>query len=96
MYNTAKIREKLKQPALAIKAYETLRAAKPARHPLRVHGLLRLGLLYELRQDRRKAMPLYHEILRVASKGHVDFEAARRRLDALLHSSARSSSGAAL
>ncbi|MBI4375658.1 MAG: tetratricopeptide repeat protein [Elusimicrobia bacterium] len=96
VYNTAKIREKLKQPALAIKAYETLRAAKPARHPLRVHGLLRLGLLYELRQDRRKAMPLYHEILRVASKGHVDFEAARRRLDALLHSSARSSSGAAL
>lgn len=83
LYNLGRLRERLKQTSLALAAYEGLRPERPARHPARLKGLLRLALLYELKSQPRKARPLYSQILSLSPDGNPDSEAARKRLDAL-------------
>jgi tetratricopeptide (TPR) repeat protein len=83
LYSAARLREKLKQPALALRNYQQLVAARPASNPMRLRGLLRLGLIYELKGKPAKAMPLYAEILRLAPHDGKDYDAARRRVEAL-------------
>jgi TolA-binding protein len=83
LFVAARLRERLKQTDLAVRNYERLRGAKPLSAPLRLRGLLRLGLLYELKGQPRRAMPLYAEVLRLAPRDGEDFGAARRRLQEL-------------
>src|SRR5262249_13695708 len=83
LYALGRCRERLGQKAAAAAAYESLRAARPASDALRLRGLLRLGLLRELEGKGSKAPPLYGEVLRLAARGSPDFEAARKRLEAL-------------
>lgn len=80
LLNAGRCREKLGQRALALRAYEDLRKLRPADDASRLHGVLRLGLLYELQNKAALARPLYREVLRLSSNPSVT-EVARQRLD---------------
>lgn len=75
--------EELRNPTQAALAYEALRQAKPAASPIRLRGLLRLGLLHELKGRYGQAMPLYMEVMRLSDKDGADFETARKRVQAI-------------
>ncbi len=75
--------EGLRRLPAARRTYERLLTISPLNDPHRLHGLLRLGMLYELGGRPRRSMRLYGEVLKRAPRGGVDFEAARKRLHAL-------------
>ncbi|MBI4424967.1 MAG: tetratricopeptide repeat protein [Elusimicrobia bacterium] len=81
LLNAGRCRERLRQRQLAQAAYEELRRLRPANEPSRVHGLLRLGLLYELQAKASLARPLYHEVLRLSDNPAIS-DVARQRLGA--------------
>ena len=83
LFNIGRVREKLKQTELAIKSYEALKTVQPQTHQVRLHGLLRLGLLYELKNQPRKAIPVYNEIMRLSPAGSPDYQAADRRMKSI-------------
>lgn len=76
------LHEKLRRRDSALKAYEQLAALGPAGHPDRLHGLLRLGLLYEMRSQSRRAVPLYRQVTLLSDDEDVS-SVAHRRLEAL-------------
>lgn len=80
LLNAGRCREKLGQRAFALNAYEELRKLRPADDGSRLHGVLRLGLLYELQNKPGLARPLYREVLRLSANPSVT-EVARQRLD---------------
>jgi TolA-binding protein len=83
LYALGRLREKLKLTARAQEAYEQLRHVMPVNDPARLSGLLRLGLMLELKDRPGDAAPLYAEIIKHADKGSATFESARKRLEAL-------------
>lgn len=83
LFSAGRLREKLKQRDLAIRNYEKLKASRPADAAARLRGLVRLGLLYELKGAPMKAMPLYAEVLKLAPRGGEDFSAARQRMQSI-------------
>lgn len=80
LLSAGRCRERLGQRTLALKAYEELRRARPADDPSRLHGMIRLGLLYELQSKLSQARPLYREVLRLSSNPSLN-EVARQRLE---------------
>lgn len=83
LFNIGRVREKLRQTDQAIKSYEALKTVQPENHQVRLHGLLRLGLLYELKNQTRKAIPVYNEIMRLSPVGSPDYQAADRRMKSI-------------
>jgi len=83
LFSAARLRERLKQPAEAMRDYEALRAVTPSADPIRLRGLLRLGLLYEVRGAPMKAMGVYAELIKLAPRGGADSKAALARMEAL-------------
>ena len=83
LYALGRLREKLKLTARAKEAYAGLKNLTPREDPARLSGLLRLGLLLELEDKPREALPLYGDVLKYAERGSVPFESARKRLQAL-------------
>jgi TolA-binding protein len=81
LFGAARCREKLKQRALARRAYEELYAVNPATDALRLNGLLRLGLLYELDEEPLKAMSVYSELVRLVSDPALKKTALERLQD---------------
>ena len=73
--------EKLHKRALARRAYEALRASTPSGNPYRLHGLLRLALMTEIKSP-RKAGSMYRQVLRL-TKDEALQAIARRRLAAI-------------
>ena len=83
LYALGRLREKLKLTSRAQQAYELLKNVSPKDDPARLAGLLRLGLMLELKDKPREAAPLYAEIMKRSERGSQTFEAARKRLEAL-------------
>ncbi|MFA5141054.1 MAG: tetratricopeptide repeat protein [Elusimicrobiota bacterium] len=65
LLRTGRCYERLKKLASARKVYESLRKMEPAADTSRLHGLLRLGLLYEMQGRFIEAMPLYACVVRL-------------------------------
>ncbi len=82
LFNIARCQESLKQIGQALHTYEQLRAETPANDSFRVNGLLRLGLLQEMKSP-LKAMKLYGEVMRHSERAAPAFETARKRVQAL-------------
>jgi TolA-binding protein len=83
LYALGRLREKLKLTSRAKEAYAALKGVAPKSDPARLSGLLRLGLMLELEDKPREALPLYGDVLKNAERGSVPFESARKRLEAL-------------
>jgi tetratricopeptide (TPR) repeat protein len=66
-FRAGRLWEGLKNRAQARTVYEKLIPLRPANDASRLHGLLRLGLLYELDSKAKKAMPLYKEVARLGT-----------------------------
>ncbi len=83
LFSAGRLREKLKEPGLAADAYRSLRALKPANDPIRLRGLVRLGLLEEVAGRPLQAMSAYAEAVKLAPRGGADAKAALTRMEAL-------------
>ncbi|MBI5208508.1 MAG: tetratricopeptide repeat protein [Elusimicrobia bacterium] len=79
LFNMGRCYERVKKKADAKKAYEGLGRRRPFDDPHRLHGLMRLALIYELENKARKATRIYSDILKYAPQGEV-LELARKRL----------------
>jgi TolA-binding protein len=82
MLRTGRCYERLKKLASARKAYESLRKMEPAADASRLHGLLRLGLLYEMQGRFMDAMPLYASVARLG-EGTPLAQTALKRMQSL-------------
>lgn len=91
LFKIGRCHEGLKQRPLARSAYERLMEARPTQDPYRLHGLLRLALIYELENKAIKAMPIYASLIRLG-KGTSVSETARKRMQALTAEKAASAS----
>lgn len=83
LFQAGRLREKMHQSRKAVSAYQALRRTKPAAEPLRVRGLVRLGLLLETLDRPLDAMGAYAEVIKLAPRGGDDWKAAAQRLEAL-------------
>lgn len=77
LYNIGRCRERLDQRAQAQKAYERLEAVEPENDPHRLRGLLRLALLYELK-DPGRSLPLYRDVVRMSRDKSLSEIAVKR------------------
>ncbi|MEK7381755.1 MAG: tetratricopeptide repeat protein [Elusimicrobiota bacterium] len=85
LFSMARLHEKLKQVDLAIAGYRKLASAgRPPDNPLRLRGLARLGLLYELKGQAQQAVSIYEQVLHLAKGDSSDGVLARKRLGAIL------------
>ncbi len=81
LFRVGRLWESLKSPRRARRTYQKLYRTRPRNNTYRLHGLVRLGLLYELQGRPMDAMRLYAEVLKGPRTQF--FEVARKRLNAL-------------